>query len=119
LSLSNLIRKQPQNGFETNALLSDKRHGVDFSTIVVIGSCKSQGDDLSCPRMLAVKGSMLLGRRFTLPLTAGAGLASDRIKVRTTTVQFSIVHEYDVHIADVHAIQHFSANLIKPIFYHD
>jgi hypothetical protein len=41
------------------------------------------------------------------------------IKVRATAVKLSIMHQYDVHIADVHAIQHFSANLIKPILYHD
>jgi hypothetical protein len=52
-----------------------------------------------------MKGRMLLRGRFAFPLSTRAGVASDRIKVRTATVQLAIVQYYDVDIADTCAVQ--------------
>jgi hypothetical protein len=64
--------QQPQNRFKPNALLVHERHSVDFSTRIVIGSHKSQGDDFSRPRVLPMIAPMFLSSRFTFPLPAGA-----------------------------------------------
>jgi hypothetical protein len=87
---------------------------MDFSTRTVISSHKSHGDDLARPRMFPVKGRMLLGSRLTFPLAVGAGVASDRIKVRTTAVQLAVAQHQDVDIADTRAIQEFGADLVSP-----
>jgi hypothetical protein len=110
--------QQLQNRFEPDALLADERHSVDFRTVIAVGSHKSQGDDLSCPRMLSKKARMLLGSRFTFPLPGGAGVASDRVKEWTAAVQLAIVQYYDVDIADVCAIQKLCADFIKPVLNH-
>jgi len=91
---------------------------MDFSTRIVISSHKSHGDDLSRPRMFPVKGRMLLSGRLTFPLPVGAGVAPDRIKVRTTAVQLAVAQYQDVDIADTCAIQEFGADLIKSVLNH-
>ena len=88
---------------------------MDFSTRIVISSHKSHGDDLARPRMFPMKGRMLLGSRLTFPLPVGAGVASDRIKVRTTAVQLAVAQNQDVDIADTRAIQEFGADFIKSV----
>jgi hypothetical protein len=113
-----VCHQQLQDGFETNALLADERHGVDFSTRIVIGSHESQGDDLARPRMFPMKARMLLGSRLTFPLPVGAGVASDRIKVRTTAVQLAVAQYQDVDIADIRAIQEFGADFVKSVLNH-
>ena len=65
-----------------------------------------------------MKGRVLLRCRFTFPLRTGAGVTSDRKKVRTAPVQLAIVQYDDVDIADACAIQKFSADFIKPVFNH-
>jgi hypothetical protein len=114
-----VCHQQLQDGFETNALLADERHGMDFSTRIVISSHKSHGDDLARPRMFPMKGRMLLGSRLTFPLPVGAGVASDRIKVRTTAVQLAVAQYQDVDIADIRAIQEFGADFVKSVLNHD
>ena len=91
---------------------------MDFSTRIVISSHKSHGDDLARPRMFPVKGRMLLSGRLTFPLPVGAGVAPDRIKVRTTAVQLAVAQYQDVDIADTRAIQEFGADLVKSVLNH-
>jgi hypothetical protein len=110
--------QQLQNRFETSALLTHERHGMDFSTCIVISSHKSQGDDLSSPRMLSEEARVLLSGRFTFPLATGAGVAPDRIKIRTAAVQLAIAQYQDVDVADTRAIQEFGADLVKPVLNH-
>jgi hypothetical protein len=83
-----------QDGFEPNALLAHQRHSVDFSTRIIVGSHKSQGDDLPRPRMLSKKTRMLLSSRLTFPLPAGAGVASNGVKEWAATVQLPVVQYY-------------------------
>jgi hypothetical protein len=111
-------RQQLQNRFEPDALLSYECNSIDFSAIIAVGSHKSQGDDFTCPRMFPVKGRVLLRSRFTFPLAAGAGVASNGIKEWTTAVQLAVVQYHDVDIADACAIQKLSADFIKPVFNH-
>jgi hypothetical protein len=97
---ASVSNQQPQNRFEPNALLAHERHGVNFSTRVVIGSSKSQGDDLSRPRMRPMKAPMFLGSGLTFPLAVGAGVATDGVKVWTAAVQLAVVQYYDVDVGD-------------------
>ena len=114
-----VCHQQLQNRFETSALLTHERHGMDFSTRIIISSHKSHGDDLARPRMFSMKGRMLLGSRLTFPLPVGAGVVSDSIKVRTTAVQLAVAQYQDVDIADTCTIQKFSADFVKSVLNHD
>jgi hypothetical protein len=52
------------------------------------------------------------------PLPAGAGVASNGIKERTTAVQLPVVQYHDVDIGDAYAIQKLCVDFIKPVFNH-
>jgi hypothetical protein len=68
--------------------------------------------------MLSKKARMLLSSRFTFPFPTGARVASNGVKEWTATVQLPVVQYYDVDVADAYAIQHFSADLVKPVLNH-
>jgi hypothetical protein len=111
--------QQSQDRFEPNTLLAHERYSVDFSTIIAVGPGKSQANDLSRPGVFPMKGRMLLGGRFSLPLAAGTAIAANGIKERTTAVQLAIVQNDDVDIGDAYTVQHRRGDFIKPVPNHD